>query len=147
MKHIFLAAASLALLAACDKPVDFPPAPAVPQTKTVNVSFAQSKDYSDPSYNAVEAELRLSIAKYEKATGATTVVWDTLVPFQSLRNYPAINAPWYLSKQITVTDDYRESVTASYSLRFRDAENRQTQEAKNVFALPGNSTLLFHVNL
>jgi hypothetical protein len=148
MKHIFFAAASLVLLAACDKPNDFLAAPAVPQTKTINLSFGQSKDYSAAIFDGVEAELRIAVTKFETVDGGgSTVVWDTLVPFQSLRLYPEATAPWQKALQVNVSNDFREHVSASYAIRYRDAQNRVSTTAANDFALPGKSTLLLDVKL
>lgn len=147
MKATLLTAAGIAMLAACNKPIDFPSAPLIPQTKTVNLSFGQSKDYSAAVYDGVEAELRIAVTKFESANGVSTILWDTLVPFQSLRQYPSAAAPWQKTLQVNVSSDLKEHVSASYAIRYRDAQSRYNTTAANDFALPGNSTLLVGVKL
>lgn len=147
MKPALLFSALLSLMVSCSRDNSLP-APAPPAvTKTVVVSFAQDKDYSAPIFDGVEAELRLSIARVNKQSGATVVLWDTLLPYRPLRQYPAMHQPWRMTKQVSVQEDHRESITASYSIRYRDALNQQSMRATNDFAGNGSVSFSFHAGL
>ena len=147
MKPALLLVALISLLVSCSRDNSLPAPPPQTVTKTVAVSFAQDKDYSAPIFDGVEAELRMSIARVNKQTGAAILIWDTLVPYRSLRQYPSMQQPWRMMKQLPVQDDHRESITASYSIRYRDALNQQSMRAANDFAGNGFASLSFHAGL
>jgi len=148
MKNKFLVA-SMAILSAvsCSKGPVTRPETAPTVTKTVNFSIHQAKDYSDPQYNGLQAELKIAVAKFKKADGQTIVLWDSAVAFQLLRDYPATHLPVAVVKSFPGINDQTETVQANYSIRYKTEQNELSAVGKNEFAGFGASVLTLPVRL
>jgi hypothetical protein len=148
MKNKFLVAA-MAILSAvsCSKDPDTLPVTVPSVTKTVNFSIHQAEDYSGAQYNGVQAELKIAVSKFKKADGQTIVLWDSAVAFQSLRDYPATHLPVSVVKSFSGINDQTETVQASYSIRYKTAQNELSAVGKNEFAGLGASVLTLPVRL
>jgi len=148
MKNKFLVAAMAALTAAsCSKDADTLPVAVPTVTKTVNFTIHQAKDYTPVQYDGVQAELKIAVAKFKKADGQIIVLWDSAVAFQSLRNYPATHLPVAVVKSFSGIHDQTETVQASYSIRYKTAQNELSAVGKNEFAGFGASVLTLPVRL
>lgn len=122
--------------------------PTVPLfTKNVTFNVHQARDYSGDQYNGVNASLKLSVFTTKISNGETRVLWDSIVPYQSLRNFPRLQNPGVITRRFTGIDDSKESLAASYSISFKDALGNINQVARNEFAGNGNSTLTIPVKL
>jgi phospholipid N-methyltransferase len=147
MKKMLLFFTVAASFAACKKNDDLV-APNVPVTnKTIHFVLSQAKDYSGPQYNGVQAEVRLSISRISLVGGTNRTVWDSVISFQSLREFPLAQSPVVISKEVRQVNDGRESVQASYFIRYRTANNEQTARGKNDFVASGNQSLSMTVGL
>jgi hypothetical protein len=146
MKKLLVGSVLLSLLASCQKE-EIIVVPTPRETKTVVLNLQQSKDHSSATYDGVEAEVRLAIGRTNLQTGATTLVWDSTIQFQSLRNFPQPQSPRQVVKLVSNVDDNKETISASYSIRYRDAQNRIQQVGRNEFAPAGASSLQLNVRL
>lgn len=143
---LFTAVAAVAAIGCKKEKSSF--TPTVPLfTKNVSFNVHQARDYSGEQYNGVNASLRLSVYATRLADGQTRVLWDSLVPFQSLRAYPRLQNPGVVTRQFTGIDDSKESVAGSYAITFKDALGNISQRATNDFLSNGNSSITIPVKL
>lgn len=148
MKNKFLVAALATISAvSCSKDADTLPVTVPTVTKTVNFSIHQAEDYSDVQYDGVKAELKIAVSKFKKADGEIIVLWDSAVAFKSLRDYPATHLPVAVVKSFSGINDQTETVQASYSIRYKNAQNELSAVGKNDFAGFGASVLTLPVRL
>jgi len=148
MKKVFIFAAVAAVAAIGCKKEKSSFTPTVPLfTKNVTFNVHQARDYSGDQYNGVNASLKLSVFTTKISNGETKVLWDSIVPYQSLRNFPRLQNPGVITRRFTGIDDSKESLAASYSISFKDALGNINQVARNEFAGNGNSTLTIPVKL
>jgi hypothetical protein len=146
-KLMTLAAVAATWLVSCKKDSNtfIPPVPTF--TKSVNFVIQQGRDYSAPQFNGVDAELKLAISRVRKSDGNTILVWDSTVAFKSLRSYPEAQLPATVLKSVSGIDDNKETVSASYMVRYRDAQQQISTQGKNEFANIGSTVLTFPVRL
>jgi hypothetical protein len=148
MKNKFLFAALAALsIVSCTKDADTLPVAVPTVTKTVNFTIHQAKDYTHVQYDGVQAELKIAITKFKKADGQTIVLWDSAVAFKPLRNFPVTHLPVSVVKSFSGINDQTETVQASYSIRYKTAQNELSAVGKNEFAGFGASVLTLPVRL
>lgn len=148
MKIFFLAAAMATFCAiSCTKDTVTAPTPSPAVSKTVNFTIHQAKDYTGLQYDGVQAELKIAVSKFKKADGQTIVLWDSAIAFQPIRNYPLTHVPAAVVKSFTGINDQTETVQASYSIRYKNAQNEINTTGKNEFADLGASVLTLPVRL
>lgn len=148
MKTTFVFAALATLFAvSCTKDPVTDPSPLPTVTKTVNFTIHQAKDYTGQQYDGVQAELKIAVSKFKKADGQTIVLWDSAIAFQPIRNYPLTHIPVAVVKSFTGINDQTETVQASYSIRYKNAQNELSAAGKNEFADLGASVLTLPVRL
>ncbi|MEJ8844983.1 hypothetical protein WG954_21490 [Lacibacter sp. H375] len=119
MNKLILSSSVLLLLSACSK---ITPVKEIAVSKTVEFSVYQAVDYSAPVYNGVEAEVRLTLGK-QTSNGSEVILWDTVIPYQSLRAYPAIQTPLRINKQFDILQN-SEQLRFGKVIRYRDALNQ-----------------------
>ena len=142
-----LAAFAATQMVSCIKDNNTFTPPAATFTKSVNFVIQQGRDYSGPQFDGVDAELKLAITRVRKSDGNTLLVWDSTVAFQSLRSYPETQLPATVVKSVFGIDDNKETVSASYMVRYRDAQQQISTQGKNEFANIGTTVLTFPVRL
>lgn len=145
--QIIIAALAAITLSSCRKDSIEPQRPPVQVSKTVNFSVFQSSDYSDPAFDGVMAELKLAVSKVQKNTGQLTTLWDSTIAFQPLQAFPRTQMPGSVTKVFSGIQDEKETLQASYHIRYRDAQNRVSGTGKNEFAGIGTSILTLPVRL
>ncbi len=111
------------------------------------VNLQQAQDYSGPAYDGVDAEVSLAISRINKQTGASTLVWDSTIQFKSLRSFPQAQNPRQIVKLVSNVDNNTETVSASYGIRYRDAQSRIQQVGRNEFLPLGAHSLQLNVRL
>lgn len=146
MKKLLLSGVLLSTLLACKKETIIVQ-PVARETKSVVVNLQQAQDYSGPAFDGVEAEVRLAISRINKQTGASTLEWDSTIQFKSLRSFPQAQNPRQVVKLVSNVDDNTETVSASYSIRYRDAQSRIQQVGRNEFVPAGAASLQLNVRL
>jgi len=146
-KLITMAAVATTLMVSCQKDNFTFNLPDPTFTKSVNFVIQQGRDYSGAQFDGVDAELKLAISRIRKSDGTSVLIWDSTVSFQSLRDFPPTHAPVSVVKSITEIDDNKESISASYMVRYRDAQQQISTHGMNEFARIGTTVLTFPVRL
>ena len=100
-----------------------------PVSKTIEFRLAQATDYSASVYDGVQAELRLSVSKQTDGILAPVILWDTIIPYQSLRVYPGSQTPLIINKQFNGIIESKETIRYSKVIRYRDALNQISMTA------------------
>ncbi len=146
MKKLLFSGVLLSTLLACQKETIIVQ-PVARETKSVVLNLQQGQDYSGPAYDGVEAEVKLAISRINKQTGARSLEWDSTIQFKSLRSFPQAQNPRQIVKLVSNVDDNTETVSASYSIRYRDAQSRIQQVGRNEFVPAGATSLQLNVRL
>ncbi|HSK14162.1 MAG TPA: hypothetical protein VK907_13170 [Phnomibacter sp.] len=150
MKTQFLLTAFVIITAiSCSKEVDtiIPDQATGKVSKTISFSLAQDRNYSDPYYNGVRAEVRLAIMMIRTATNQEFLLWDSTITARGLNTYPERQNPVNISKHFHHIDDNSESISASYFVTYRDADDQVSNKGRNEFANPGTSVLTMPIRL
>jgi hypothetical protein len=128
MQKLTLSSSLLLLLfASCSKPVVSEKE--IPVSKTIEFRLAQATDYSAPMYDGVQAEVRLSISKQVAGANTPVILWDTIIPYQSLRVYPASATPLMINKQFNGIVESKESIRFNKVVRYKDGLNQTSMNA------------------
>lgn len=128
MKKLTLSSSLLLLLfASCSKP-DVSEKE-IPVSKTVEFRLAQAADYSGSVYDDIQAEVRLSVSKQVAGTSSSVILWDTIIPYQSLRVYPASATPLLINRQFNGIFESKESIRFSKVVRYKDGLNQISMNA------------------
>ncbi|MEJ8820284.1 hypothetical protein [Lacibacter sp. H407] len=128
MQKVILSSFLLLLLfAACTKSGvrEFEP----PVSKTIEFRLSQASDYSGSVYDGVQAEVTLSVSIQSDVLPALLILWDTIIPYQSLRVYPGSQTPLIINKQFNGIIESKETVRYSKVIRYRDALNQISMTA------------------
>lgn len=127
MQKVILSSLVLLLFAACTKSGvrEFEP----PVSKTIEFRLSQASDYSGSVYDGVQAEVRLSVSKQTDGILAPVILWDTIIPYQSLRVYPTSQTPLLINKQFNGIVESKETVRFNKIVRYRDALNQISMTA------------------
>lgn len=112
---------------ACNKPVIRENE--LPVSKSIEFRLAQATDYSASVYDGVQAEVRLSVSKQTDGISAPVVLWDTMIPYQSLRVYPTSQTPLIINKQFNGIIESKETVRFNKVIRYRDVLNQISMSA------------------
>lgn len=128
MQKLTLSSSLLLLLfASCSKP-DVSEKE-IPVSKTVEFRLAQAADYSGSVYDGIQAEVRLSVSKHVAGTSSSVILWDTIIPYQSLRVYPTSATPLLISRQFNGIFESKESIRFSKVVRYKDGLNQISMNA------------------
>ena len=127
MQKVILSSLVLLLFAACTKSgvIEFEP----PVSKTIEFRLAQATDYSGSVYDGVQAEVSLSVSIQSDLLPAPLILWDTIIPYQSLRVYPGSQTPLIINKQFNGIIESKETVRYSKVIRYKDALNQINMNA------------------
>lgn len=127
MQKVILSSLTLLLFAACTKSgvTEFEP----PVSKTIEFRLAQATDYSGSVYDGVQAEVSLSVSIQSDLLRAPLILWDTIIPYQSLRVYPGSQTPLIINKQFDGITESKETIRYSKVIRYRDALNQISMSA------------------
>ncbi len=123
MKKICIITLSILLGTACKKET-INTTPSVPSiSKTVQFHIFQGQDYSASNFDNVQASVELSLAVEELKDGSSTIYWDTLIPVQTLRNYPTANNPLKIGKEIKGINPQKQVVRVSKKITYKHSDN------------------------
>ena len=127
MQKVILSSLVLLLFAACTKSrvIEFE----APVSKTIEFRLAQATDYSGSVYDGVQAEVSLSVSMQSDLLPTPLVLWDTIIPYQSLRVYPGSQTPLIINKQFNGIIESKETIRYSKVIRYRDALNQISMTA------------------
>ena len=145
MKHLLPLIATLALFtAACKK--EKKPAPVeLPVNKTVQFHVFAGRDYSDPIYREINAEVRLQIRKINYRTGEMQLVWDSTFAQRKLYEFPRYIDKIVIRKTFPVLDT-QEKLNGGVSVKY--TENSTIWQAGfSDEAMPGTPLLLLEMDL
>ena len=132
--------------ASCSKDNDVT-VPETPTSKSVQLRIFQAQDYSAPRFNGVQAELKISLARENKRTGAATVVWDTTFTMRSLRDYPATSTPLVLTRTANNIFESRELLRVSRSIRYLNPDNSTSMNGRGETVPEGTRDARFDINI
>ena len=120
----------ITLLCSCEKdPVQ---SAEIPVTKTVAFAIAQGSDYTLPTYNGLQAEVKLSLVKESIVNVNVTAVWDTTISLRSIRDYAVSTNPLIITKQVNGVLQSKEAVRVSRVIRYVSALNQISQDASRI---------------
>lgn len=146
MRPIFFLAVLLLAVASCSKDNETT-VPETPTSKSVRFRIFQAQDYSAPRFDGVQAELRISLARENKRTGATTVAWDTTFTMRSLRNFPATTTPLELTRTVSNIFESREVLRVSRSIRYLNPDNSTSMNGRGETVPEGTREARFDISL
>jgi hypothetical protein len=118
MKKITLSLSLFSLFASCSVKDKELPVPAVRVSKSVTFSIAPVFNYNEPYYNGATAELKLAIYKQYSEPYSISVLWDTILPRQELKNYMQMPIPNIISKTFSDLDETQYKIGVSYSIGY-----------------------------
>ena len=142
--RLYLLSASIFLVISCQKEKPLPP-PETPVQKLVAYHIFAAKDYSDPIYQNVLADLRLQVHVIDFKTGAMKLVWDSTFSTRKLTEFPSSDHKLVLTKSFPVLNS-REKLNGAYSVRYND-NGQIKQEAFSDEAGPGTTAILIEADL
>lgn len=104
-----------------------------------------SKDYSSTPSQNVTAEVRLQLQIINYRTGEQNLVWDSIMPVKTLKDFPLENQKISIIKTHSVLNSHQK-LNAGISIVYRDGQ-LVSQEAKSDEAGPGTPGIVISASL
>jgi hypothetical protein len=98
--------------------------------KTIEFNISQNGDYTNPIFNSIQAELKLTVSKENILSGQNTRLWDTTFAMRPIREYPPIQTPTIILKQFDEIKESFENIRVSRVIRYLDGLNQTWMDAK-----------------
>ncbi len=119
-KILIPAVLAVMFMTACSKNNDPVVTPELPVTKKVTFQISRAEHWTSAELDKYQASVELIIAKLDKKTGNPTVLWDTTIALQNLRQYPESIAPASVVKEFSGIMESREwlHVTEKMLIRY-----------------------------
>ncbi len=124
---LYLLAAFLILFSSCKKDKNVIPTEQAEQKMATFHVFA-SKDYSTTPSRNVTAEVRLQLQVINYRTGEQNIVWNSIMPIKTLKDFPLENQKISIIKTHPVLNSHQK-LNAGISVVYRDGQ-LVSQEAK-----------------
>jgi hypothetical protein len=101
----------------------------IPVTKTVQFQIGKVNNYSEPIFNDLKVELKLSVAKESSLDGKVLAAWDTTFTLRSIHDYPAISTPIVITRQINDLRQSNQVIRVSRVIKYVNSANQISQNA------------------
>lgn len=101
----------------------------IPVTKTVQFQIGKVNNYSEPIFNDLKVELKLSVAKESSLDGKVLAAWDTTFTLRSIHDYPAISTPIVITRQINDLRQSNQVLRVSRVIKYVNSANQISQNA------------------
>lgn len=131
------------LVVACKKQVAQPQE--IPVQKNAEFHVFAGKDYSDPVYQNVKADLHLQVLKINYITGQQTLLWDSVFATRKVTEFPSFDNRIVIQKSFPILDSH-EKLNAAYSVKYDD-NGYIKQEARSDEATPGKNSVLIEADM
>jgi len=140
----YLGVILLVLMAACKKSSDATLTEA-PVAKKIEFHVHAGHLYTEPVYNGVTAEVKLSIYKINYRTGQSQLLWEQMYDKRPLASYPHLPQKFLVEKEFEVVES-KEKLQAQYTIRYFTPEgpNMETWAEELV---PGNRFAFLDVDV
>jgi len=117
----------IVLAASCYKKPEQPTE--IPVTKTVQFQVGKAFDYTEPVFNGLKVELKLSVAKESTVDGKVLAAWDTTFSLRNIQDYPAITSPVTITKKFNDIWQSNQVLRVSRVIKYVTAANQVSQSA------------------
>ena len=140
----FLGIMLLVLIAGCNKNKDTVLTEAA-VSKKIEFHVHAGKPYTEPVYQDVTAEVKLSIYKINYRTGQSQLLWEESYHKRPLAHYPHLPQKYLIEKEYEVLES-KEKLQAAYTIRYFTSQG-PTMEMRSEELVPGHHFAFLDVDI